>query len=381
MGQFFTNIQVLRVGSGRKFDREELARYIMTALGAQGLHEVSTPAENDRRVQVGGVSEGRWLAVLDTATEGQDTARLDHMAEIISTVAGTTAISILVHDGDRLQMSLFRGGTKRDSIDSWPGYFEGEAPSASASDFTAWADLLPPGKSIDDLRRAWTPVHLDEGALPRLRRIAQVLGMHSDQCTLGANSLPATMASEFRTLAFASGPPLNDIVVSRLPVLGHTGGLKSATKIGIGESRILTMIAHSTGASGTGIRLIVWGRALEVGLVRVVCASIIIGGPEDAVTIQLELVKQPTSSGIVLVSTIDDVSMPAGYTGPGDAFAAAGGDVVRGMAMWMDTRVSVDLQLIGVQSGAGDLHFCLQPLTNHDGQALLSTRVRVEPLG
>ena len=174
MGQFFTNIQVSRGKSSSAFERTDLAKKIVTSLEAEGFREVFPPAEGDRRIHISDHSDGEWLTVLDSATEGQDPARLDQTAAMISKTTEAATISILVHDGDRLQMGLFREGTKRALFDSWPGYFEGEPPSPSASGIAEWIEVLPAGKSQDDLQAAWTSERLDEGALPCLKRLAQL---------------------------------------------------------------------------------------------------------------------------------------------------------------------------------------------------------------
>jgi hypothetical protein len=379
MGQFFTNVQVWREKSDQALDRNELASRIVSALAAEGFREVFAPGEGNRRIHVGGASEGGWLTVLDSATEGQDPARLDQTAAMVSTVAESAAISILVHDGDRLQLALFREGHKRASFDSWPGYFAGEPPSASASGLEAWVEVLPPGRSVDDLRLAWTPGRLDEGALPRLKRMAQVLGLDVDQCALGANSLPPTMQPDFTTMILDGELPVSDRVGPNLPALGHTGGIESAISLRVNQSRRLTMIAHSTSAPGSGLRATVWGSALESGLISVVRSSLSIGAPEDAKAIELRLDKQATSSGMALMAAADDLVIPAGYASPGDAFAAARGDIVYGMACWMATRINFDLNLVGVDPGAGVLHVCLEPMANPDGQAIWTTQVRVHP--
>ena len=370
MGEFFTNIQVSR--GKRGIDRDELAKRIASALSAEGLHEVSEPVSGARRIYVGGGAGDEWLTVLDSVTEGQDPARLDRAAELISQLTGTTAISILVHDGDRLELGLFKAGKKIAALDSWPGYFEGEPPSDSLSGLEDWVDVLPAGKSIEDLREAWRLHRVDEGALPRLQRMAQVLGMDPARCAIGANTLSPALQSEFKTLMFVGDSPARD---GGLPALGYSGGLEDDTTISVGESRSLNLIAHSIAGAGRGLRVTVWGSALDAGLVSISNASLTIGEQNPPQAIELQ--NQSGSDEIILTALAADIEIPAGYGSPGDAFAAADGDMIKGMSLWMATRIDFVLDIVAVKSGAGVLSAALQPLANTEAHAVWTTDVQV----
>jgi hypothetical protein len=373
MGEFFTNIQVSR--GKQRIHRDELTKRIASALSNEGWHEVSAPVSGARRIYVGGGAEDEWLTVLDSVTEGQDPARLDRAAELISELAGSTAISILVHDGDRLELGLFKLGKKLASLDSWPGYFEGEPPSDSTSGLEDWTEVLPPGKSIEDLREAWRLQRVDEGALPRLKRMAQVLGMDPARCATGANTLSPTLQPQFTSLMFASDSTATDH--SGLPALGYSGGLEDDTTIGVGESRSLTLIAHSIAGAATGMRVIVWGSALDDKLISVSGASLTIGEVNPPQSI--DLANQSGSNEIILTALAAGVEIPAGYGSPGEAFAAADGDMIKGMSRWLATRINLGLDVVAVKPGTGVLSAALQPLANiEQGHAVWTTDVHVD---
>jgi hypothetical protein len=312
------------------------------------------------------------LTVLDSVTEGQDPARLDRAAAFISELAGSTAISILVHDGDRLELGLFKAGKKLATLDSWPGYFEGEPPSDSLSGLEDWVEVLPAGKSIQDLREAWRLHRADEGALPRLQRIAHVLGMDPARCATGANTLSPALQPEFKSLMFTSDSAATD---RGLPALGYSGGLEDDTTMAVGESRSLTLIAHSIAGAGTGVRVTVWGSALDDNLIAVSGAALTVGevNPPHAIDLQ----NQSGSGEVILTALVEDFQIPPGYSSPGEAFAAADGDVIKGMSLWMATRIDFVLEVVAVKPGTGVLSAALQPLENTEAHAVWTTDVQV----
>jgi hypothetical protein len=174
-------------------------------------------------------------------------------------------------------------------------------------------------------------------------------------------------------LLFASDSPATD---RGLPALGYSGGLEDDTTIGVGESRSLTLIAHSIAGAGTGVRVTVWGSALDDNLISVSGASLSIGegNPPQAIDLQ----NQSGSSEVILTALAADVEIPAGYGSPGEAFAAADGDMIKGMSLWLATRIDLGLDVVGVKPGTGVLSAALQPLANTEAHAVWTTDVQVD---
>ena len=107
------------------------------------------------------------------------------------------------------------------------------------------------------------------------------------------------------------------------------------------------------------MRVIVWGSALDDELITVSGASLTIGegNPPRAI----DLANQSGSNEIILTASVEDFEIPAGYGSPGEAFAAADGDVIKGMSLWMATRIELGLNIVAVRPGNGVLSAALQP--------------------
>jgi len=198
MGAFFTNVQV-SIG-----DRlpEDLRSTIVTALRrfvpSDTFIEVSPDDPTaERMLVVGPAGPEPWIVVYDSATEGQDEAQLDALAAALSTPAEGTAVSVLIHDSDVLELRLWRWGDLLDAYSSCPNYFgpvSRERQVLLAGQPDRWRDLLLDDVSPADLRRVWDePLLFAEATLAQT---AQLLGMDPNRCGTGLRYLLHNGADE-----------------------------------------------------------------------------------------------------------------------------------------------------------------------------------------
>jgi hypothetical protein len=201
MGQFFTNVQLHAGDASPAALRPKIAARLRSAMSAQGWAEVADAALAERTCHLA-IGAGDWLAVYDSATESQDDALLRRLAGDLS-VEGRTALAILVHDGDLLQMWLHRDGALVDALDSWPGYFDGRMPVVVPHTFDAWRDVLADGVDGQALQAAWATERFI-GALPLLARMSAALGMDPVLAALGADSVETAEDIDLLSLHFAA---------------------------------------------------------------------------------------------------------------------------------------------------------------------------------
>jgi len=341
-----------------------------------GYRESSAPDSAKRRIYVAQKGSGHWRLVLDSSTSSQDPAALDESGEMLSEASRCPVMSFLVHDDDFLETKLFRDGGLQACLHSWPGYFEGKPRTTPTGDFSAWADLLPPHNTIADFRQAWIPLEPVGNILPLLGRVAHVLAMEPESCRLSSDSLPVDWTTQFKILDFQkSSSAVAAIDDLATPGLGYEGGIATTTKLRQGDTSTLFAIAHSTGQTCTGLRVLVWGSALDSPLVAVNRVALTVG-TEPTVTVELQ--DGLSDEGKLLSATLRDLILPAGYPGPAEAFVRAEQDLELGMKLWLSSRVSVELDIRAIAPGAGDLRLAVEPLDHAGGMAHWTTHILVD---
>src|SRR5215208_6221286 len=124
MGSFFTNVQVY-VGDRPAHDlRSAIIGAMQRLVRDDGFVEVDPDdATAERMLLIGPADATRWIAVYDSATEGQDQTQLDALAAALSTVSEGAAVGVLIHDSDVLELRLWHSGARLDSYSSSPDYY------------------------------------------------------------------------------------------------------------------------------------------------------------------------------------------------------------------------------------------------------------------
>src|SRR5262245_32698361 len=88
MGSFFTNVQVYAGDHSAHDLRSAIIAAIRQQVLDDGLVEVAPDdAAAERVLAIGPADTTRWIAVYDSATEGQDETRLDTLAAALSTAS------------------------------------------------------------------------------------------------------------------------------------------------------------------------------------------------------------------------------------------------------------------------------------------------------
>jgi hypothetical protein len=257
------------------------------------------------------------------------------------------------------------------------------------------------------LQAAWeTREVFAELALPR---VAGLLGWNSEWCVQGFRYLaevaddvdgftrlafrPSAQTAAGRPAIFAEGPPRFEQGGGQVEM----AAMVSARFDGVGAS------FRSAGGAGRGVRVVVWGPALEQGLVEPSQIRLVwkpgAAGQYERREIALET--SQTAEGVPLrFVTIEDVPLPAGLSdavvgNPSspeaaarpdlashgaalmEALRAAGLTMHRMMDLMAATQIGVSLVGEAVRAGSGQLHVGIMPLEHPAGQTSWTLEVTV----
>jgi hypothetical protein len=275
VGAFFTNVQV------RSADPQVVQR-IAEALRAQareaGLVAAAEGETSDRGVVIA-PPQGGWIAIYDEATETQEPARLEALAQLAARASGGHAVEVLVHDSDVLSLRLHdASGALVDELNSHPSYF-GDLDEAQQHAVRGvaerWVPVIAAGRTAADLERAWRgePVFAEQ----LLRAIAPVLGMDVGRVAMGYRYADGDAPAESIVLRFrhaqrpgwqlpASGPP--QLVAS---------GISPHVELFADAPMQLVASARNSGGEARGIVVVVGGSAVAEGLVAIDEGELVLG--------------------------------------------------------------------------------------------------------
>jgi len=366
MGAFFTSVQV---------HSDDLAA-VLSALRADaredGFDELGDAEGADRSVIVLPAEAG-WISIYDQASEGQDVTVLEQSAERVSAALRTHCVTILVHDSDVLDLRLFRDGARLDEYDSFPDYFgrARKAKTALAGQPAKWRELLV-GGTEEDLGNAFAgkPLFAERG----LSAIAKLVGLDPRRARTGyryllgdgelgtsAPFLGPTML-RFRRRErpawerAATGPP-------KLTVQGHPG---APLELAIGDELRVGVSTLSAGGASRGLRVVLWGSAIDGELARIERCEVLIGDVRAGARHRMvETHEARDAQGRVLVvAELEDAEIPAG---PEQAGHAAGADFTAFFEAMQARTVHVNVVGRVVQAGASELFVGLTPIANTAG--------------
>lgn len=350
MGASFTHVHV-DVGQAKA--DEALARVLGTlrrALAAEGWVEATEPTRATRHLWIAPADEGPWLTVYDSLSEIQDDTVVT-LATWLSSALSGRAFAVRVHDGDLLEVFSAREGVVEDRWTNWPGYFEGARPPPAA-----------PGAP---------PSH---DALAVLAKTAADHGWIAARAQVGAASLPPELRARCVELVLRRSASESDDRTP--PAFDHVGGSVHPREARLGEALTVTVVAHNVGGRLRGLAVVVFGPAVEDGVVRPDGLVTRLGDPAAPVAVVAPLVAG-LGEGPSWVATLPDAALPRGHVDVAAAFRA-GASVEGAMAGWTAARVEVELTVTALVRGRAKLHVGLVPLENPDaGQAAWTTTVRV----
>lgn len=409
MGSFFTNVQVHTGGRPAGEVHQAIVATLRAQAAAAGLEEDDALDDEvaERAIYLAPVGPQPWIAVYDSATEDQDTEILSDLGRQLSRV-GSAAVTVLVHDSDVLEMRLFRGGQQEDRYNSYPDYFE-EDPDAErqpvVGDAERWRPVLAPGATPDVLRAAWgTPTVFAE-EIPRT--LAPLLGWDPNRCGTGFRYLSevADDVTGFTRLAFRPSAA----TVQGRPALWADGpprfeqaGWSPEAHLPVGGTGHLSVSFRSAGGPGRGVQLVLWGPALDQGLIDARTVRLYWQGDACAWSRQeapLQVGNAADGTGL-RHARLEDVPIPAGLSeaalghlpqkGP-DVFPdhqsverafleisrSTGLSARRLTDFWIATTIGVGPMLEGVKRGVAEVYIGIVPLENQAGQTSQTVTVTV----
>ncbi|MGE0786370.1 MAG: hypothetical protein AB7S26_11935 [Sandaracinaceae bacterium] len=347
MGSFFTNVQV-HLGDGPR----DALLHAITA-DAKDADLVEDPADADRTVLVLPPDAGGWVTIYDQRTESQDLDALSHLAALASSATGAPSIAVLVHDSSVLELGLFAEGQRVDRYNSFPDYFdpppEGDdadgAPRADETEASGhperWSAQL--GADEDALRAAWQRDALFAEDI--LRRTCEAVGCDVARARTGyryaieERALPeGTTALRFR---LRERPPHERRAegTPQLALHAHYGG--TAIPLGVGDGLRLGVSVRNEGGPGLGVRVVVWGDAIDRELVAVDSLELLVGDPRKGATHQFLTPERTGSrSGPILVADRPEQAIPAGSLAGGQS---SGVDPIELMHAMMSSMIHVNV--------------------------------------
>jgi hypothetical protein len=301
-------------------------------------------------------------------------------------------VGILVHDSDIVQMFLCRSSKLVDIFDSDPDYFTDiprERRRTYRGEPRKWSDLLVDGATVDDLRAVWQ-VH-QTFAEDTLEGVCRLLGLSFDRAGIGLRYLLRADEGHdltgFTRLAFRAraqplirageGPP-------RLGVGSITPWttLKAGEPIGSGGNNV-SVSARSLGGGARGLRLVVWGSALDDGLVSLTRANLnrhAESGDEIEV-VEVDFVQRESGGVRHLDARLPDYEIRPGVATILDLFSSGPRPTMHRLVR-AESRAGITAVLKGraPRPGTGLLHVGFAPLANHDeGQVSFTVEVEVLP--
>jgi hypothetical protein len=352
MGEFITNVQIAAGGRPRAEVRDAVLASVRRFVESQGFVEAAPGEAPDRSVAIGPAGDEPWIAVYDEATEDQDTRKLDALATTITRDLATSAVSILVHDSDALQVTLFAGGDAVDRRSGKPR--KGARKKGDPAVAKGWTELLRPGAEAASLLTA-----LDGGASELgdpLTHIADALGLDIARCGVGYRYLIALEPAGLTRLGFKRiHRPAHETKAEGGPAL-VPGGWQPAVALSIGEPlRLITSVKNNGGAS-RGLVIVVWGDALTRGLLAVTKAQVSVGRGDRRRTVEVELAPGASAEESLFVARLPDFELPPGLADQMAVVHAEPGQFQRAMDAFFEADIEATVVGGVLAAGLGTLH-------------------------
>jgi hypothetical protein len=320
---------------------DDLAGTVRDWLKAQHVLEVADLAAAERLMMVAPAGPG-WFLLFDHVERPSEAFSDDGslIRELCS--PDRTAVDILVADSDDLVLSLINGSELQSQLEVGAHGLEGA--------LEAWQRLLLPGKSIDDIRKAFARrTILIEEHLPALKPLFGIdLAAFNE-----ADMLVSGQSSR------------SDIVLLRLKPIPAPGETIGPPKLEVNEvlrENFIRNLAfphiprglvthfpafsfHSRGGCARGLELRLMGSALDLGLIEIVSAKLHQRHPVDPkLNREIQVAPEVTPAGSTLRFPDLEVS---DWLDPDLSTARRGGDSLHELRVFVWCR--------GLEIGEGEL--------------------------
>ncbi|HXK18277.1 MAG TPA: hypothetical protein VNG33_10770 [Polyangiaceae bacterium] len=381
MGAFFTNVQV-RVGQPAK--REAVADVLRGLMSKQGFIEVAGEQDAERSVVIGPAREGGWLAVYDEGTESQGHEALTNLALGLSAELGT-ALGVLVHDSDVLQLWLAKDGRLLDAFDSDPDYFD-ETPRKRKKRTTgkprAWRYLLAQEGDDERLAQLWRTHAGQRAAETVLDGTGKLLGLHTADLTTGFRYLQKSghLAEEQpQRLHFRlSERPAYERKLVGPPAFTKVS-FNESLEWSLGDPLVFRASVHSMGGASRGLVLTCSGTAVEGRLFEPSRVRAYVRGNVDVTGSEAPWQVIAGEPQLGLVARFPELVIPAGLVDPYAGFRIPGLEARAHEAL---AAMTIELVVEGQcqQEGSGEVQIVVAPIENPvAGQARITTALQVTP--
>ncbi|HUR80894.1 MAG TPA: hypothetical protein VM733_09015 [Thermoanaerobaculia bacterium] len=162
MGSFVNHVQIA-AGPDALPRVREAVRHVAAARGLEEVNE----SEADRGFALVWDPDHRWITFIDEIFDSRDLEGLERAGAELSAAIGAPCVSVLVHDGEDLDVRLFAGGKRVDAD---------RRPRGAAR---KWTPVVPDTAALE---RVWTAADLGESALEEL---AKLFGWNEAHAFLG----------------------------------------------------------------------------------------------------------------------------------------------------------------------------------------------------
>jgi len=304
MGAFFTNVQVFVPEDAFDDARDKVVESVTKAAAADRLEPVENEDLAERSFAFHADPDGRWISVYTDATEDQDSEALDRLAAELSRDAGTTAVSVLVHDSDFLRLNLFVDGESKGVYENDPE-FDGESSMPEdARDAVAseWKPLLAGGDDLAKLIAIWGERYVF--AEEALGEMEPLVGWEIAHCGVGFNYLEPD--ADVTRLHFGSpGAKAVEAEETSGPPKITTRGTNFSPPVRAGLPCMLGFGCLNEGGGSKGLKLMLWGDGVDRGFFDWTGGKIYFGAERKPLVFELE----PDEDGKTLSAVLPDLEL------------------------------------------------------------------------
>ncbi len=372
MGEFITNVQIAAGGRPRAEVRDAVLASVRRFVESQGFVEAAPGEAPDRSVAVGPAGDEPWIAVYDEGTEDQDTRKLDALATAITRDLGASAVSILVHDSDALQVTLFARGEVVDRRSGKPR--KAARKKGDPAVVEGWTGLLRPGAEAASLMAALDGESIELGH--PLPRIADALGLDIARCAVGYRYLTESEPVGLTRLGFKLlRRPAHETKAEGGPVLVPSAWQPSVT-LSIGEPLRLITSVKNTGGASRGLVIAVWGDALTRGLLAVTEAQVSVGRGDRRRTVEVKLAPAASAEESLFLAKLPDFELPPGLLDQMAVVHAEAGQFQHAMDAWYEADIEATVGGGVLTAGRGTLH--IGYATFADPEAVIAHTLSIE---
>lgn len=375
MGAFLTNLTV------RHSELQKVVTAIRADAHARGMDELDVESGADRGVVILPPENG-WITIYDEATEGQDAASLERLAQAVTSAIDSWAFTASVHDSDVLDLRLYHAGKSCDRLDTAPGYFGGRVSKkqreAVAGDPTKWRALI---SDENALAEAWRADNLF--AERTLTRTCELLGVDARRALMGYRYLHSDGIEPLKgaiTLRFRLRErPVWEATKEGPPMLELHAYPSAPYRLAIPDEMRISMSGRNIGGASRGLEIRVWGSALAKQIVAIGRFELVIGSAlrdlgRRAITPTLS---RSIDGQPLLIAVLPEEEIPAGAVGLDQGFLP-GMDIIKMMDAFQASVVHVNVVGQTIAPGRGELGIAVVPTANpQDGAAATIATIQI----